>query len=142
MSVATIRGHHFGKAIDIIRRGTRTHYTYFIKAIPKATIFDAVPCVKIGTTTDIDHRLSSIRTRAFNCPTWLEDTSNAERIDVIGYAIGDAELEKELHRAFAEHRISGEWFALAPIAPAIDFLLRDHCVCRGCQMEGRGHAHL
>lgn len=142
MTVTTAGQVRLGKAIDIIRRGTRTHYVYFIMAQPHDSIDGAEDCVKIGTTTDPDYRLMSIRTRAFKCPEWLSDTSRAKRIDYIGYVVGDQELEKELHRAFSDYRISGEWFALAPLVEHIRFLLRDYCVCRGCQMEGTGHAHI
>lgn len=73
---------------------------------------DVEPCVyfiqaglgpiKIGYTTDIKRRLPSLQ------------TSTSKKLRVLATIAGRVGLERELHRRFHEHRISGEWFRPAP----------------------------
>lgn len=126
----------YRRAVSIADRGVRPHYVYFCLAVPKEGVTNGVKSLKIGTTYDPDRRLVGLQRGDTTSPDWLQDTGNASRIDFVGFVIGDAELEKHLHRAFAEHRLAGEWFAYEPIAALVDLLLGDHCVCRGCQIGG------
>lgn len=57
--------------------------------------------VKIGRTKDIEKRMSSIRT---SCPF---------PIKLLAYVVADPDLEKRIHRDFAEDRVHGEWFNLS-----------------------------
>jgi len=127
--------------VRTLERGTRTHYVYFIVAEPVDPRLETL--VKIGTAVDVDRRLADIRRGSARRPAWLADLSAARRIDVAGYVEADGEVESMLHRAFAKYRKQGtEWFAIEPLRSDIQAILRAHCVCRGCQREGRGHAHL
>lgn len=131
---------HLRKAEQVLARGIRPHYVYFIVATPRDPRH--APLVKIGTTTDVDKRLSEIRRGGAKSPDWLEDLRAAARIDLAGWVKADGEVEKYLHRAFADHRVGGEWFHLAAIRDDINYLLAEHCECRGCQIDGRTCAHL
>lgn len=61
--------------------------------------------VKIGITTDLQHRIKSIQT---GCPY---------KLAVIATWPGSRTLESNLHKRLAEHRQSGEWFLLPESAP-------------------------
>lgn len=54
--------------------------------------------VKIGTTTELNRRYAAIRT----------GVPGASKIHYV--TPGDSRLEAELHRMFADDRMSGEWF--------------------------------
>lgn len=131
--------HHYRKALQVLARGVRPHYVYFCLA--KSTEPATGAAVKIGTTYDPDARLVGIRAGTTKAPQWLCEPTRVASVDYLGFVVGDQELEQHLHKAFAAYRITGEWFSYAPISQAIDELLRDACVCRGCQME-KSLAHI
>ena len=58
--------------------------------------------IKIGFTSNLRHRLTSI------------ETSSSEEIFILSVIDGARELEQELHRRFWPHRVRGEWFAPVP----------------------------
>lgn len=58
--------------------------------------------VKIGFTTDIDQRISAIRTF---CPMHND-------IKLLFWFDGSQEEEREFHRRFRSYRLDGEWFSL------------------------------
>lgn len=67
--------------------------------------------IKIGTTRDLNTRLSAIR-------------RDAGDVRVLGTIDGDVETEREFHARFLRFRMDGEWFApnpemLAAIAEAM-----------------------
>jgi hypothetical protein len=57
--------------------------------------------VKIGWTTNLKHRLSSLQ------------TGNPTPIKLLHTMLGGAELEVQLHQRFADDRTQGEWFRLS-----------------------------
>lgn len=59
---------------------------------------EASKAVKIGTTTNLDKRIYSLRT---SCPRWLV---------CLGTVPGGVDEERKLHRLFAPARLRGEWF--------------------------------
>lgn len=132
--------YHLRKARQVMARGVRPHYVYFMVAEPHDARHPVV--VKIGTAVDVDERLTQVRAGSAKSPAWLEDRSAARRIDLAGWVVGDRELERHLHRAFAPYCEGGEWFALTPIRDDINNLLAADCVCRGCQTNGGTSAHL
>lgn len=81
------------------------------RAVAPAPVQEPKPCVvyfiragengpiKIGITTDVPSRLSSLQ------------TSHAETLVVMTTTPGGTALEYELHKRFAHHRLRGEWFA-------------------------------
>jgi hypothetical protein len=58
--------------------------------------------IKIGLTVDLGKRFSALKS---SCPAELT---------LLGFEHGRREEEKALHRRFAEHRMSGEWFSPHP----------------------------
>lgn len=58
--------------------------------------------IKIGCTRNFKTRLNSLQTSA------------AETLTVIGTVPGGFELERELHAALDDYRLSGEWFKPTP----------------------------
>ena len=72
-----------------VERGT----IYFVRCLDR---------VKIGWSSDLKGRLRSIQT-----------TAPAE-IKLIGKMRGSIKQERELHARFGHHRLSGEWFNVAP----------------------------
>jgi hypothetical protein len=81
---------------------------------------DVVPCwvyfircgdsVKIGVTAAVDIRLRQLQSAS---PTVLSVLASIRCVN----ADGAYELEGQLHKQFAEHRLRGEWFAWCdPIA--------------------------
>lgn len=120
--------YHLRMAHQVVARGIRPHYVYFMVATPLDKRDDVL--VKVGTSTDVDRRLSQIRAAC------------AAPVDLAGWIVADGETEKHLHKAFSQHAIGGEWFVLAPIRSAINDLLASYCVCRGCQIDGGFSAHL
>lgn len=64
---------------------------YFIRANGKGA-------VKIGYATDVKSRLSGLQ------------TSHRHKLAVVGVISGSRQDEKDFHKRFAHHRISGEWF--------------------------------
>lgn len=66
-------------------------YVYFISSDDK---------IKIGYTKNIKRRLKQLQ------------TSNSSQLILLGYIEGDKNVEKQLHKRFAQYRIreNGEWF--------------------------------
>lgn len=73
---------------------TSTRWVYFIG--------DGEGYVKIGFTAQLHGRLAELQ------------SGNARPLTVLKYCRGGLVEERELHRRFAEHRVRGEWFRLAP----------------------------
>lgn len=115
---------NLSRALAIMDRGTRRHYVYFILAD-----LNGQAAVKIGTTTDVDARLSALRIDGTKRPDGIDPAS----LQLLGWVEGDRELEVALHRAFLTHRLTGEWFTYSPITKHIDAVLSRGCLCRGCQ---------
>lgn len=120
------------RAQDVLRRGTRPHYVYFILAPGPRW------AVKIGTATDLGQRLSALRSPGTKAPSWIR----ADTMHLHGWVEGDQELESLLHRAFSQHRLIGEWFDYEDTRDHIEALLADWCLCHGCQMERTNLAHI
>lgn len=114
------------RAKQILSRGVRTHYVYFI-----AVETERGAAVKIGTSHDPDGRIVGIRRRGVKVPDHV--VPHLGQAHLVGQVEGDNELETELHRAFAHANLIGEWFDYDQISDDIDELLAVHCVCRGCQ---------
>ena len=114
-------------------------YVYFIRAYDPPDPADASapllePQVKIGYSTDPYRRLEDLRANLSKCGDWLAWCDGEwPYLDLLGYVDGGRELEKQLHRAFAQHRVEGEWFWLDPIDEWIDQILSNDCVCALCQ---------
>jgi hypothetical protein len=81
-------------------------YVYFIRALGGLG-------VKIGVTTNVTKRLKALRIASPN------------RLELLGYILGDVEMERVLHIRFDEHRLRGEWFAEHVIPDVIELLQRD-----------------
>ena len=64
--------------------------------------------IKIGVSRGVRSRLAALQ------------TSSGEPLRLLATVPGDRELERELHRKFAAHRRSGEWFDAAP--PLLSFI--------------------
>jgi hypothetical protein len=78
----------------------RSHVVYFIRFGDR---------IKIGTSQDFYTRLNSI-----------------PHDEILAVLPGDREVEQQLHRRFAEHRIKGEWFTDCPdIRTFIDAAMRN-----------------
>ena len=116
------------RALTIARRGMRPHFVYFMLA--ESSPFD--PLVKIGTTTDVYLRKTQVGRELQKAPDWLGQSADCDFLTVIGYAIGDRELEQQLHKAFAHHRAGSEWFWYRDIEGPIDMFLSDYCICDPC----------
>ena len=120
----------------ILERGVRPHYVYFLRAT--AAEGDAV---KIGTTTDPRGRMAALKTDNTKRPDWVRPAET--RLVLHGWVNGDQELERALHRAFADYQIVGEWFDFRDICIAVNCLLNDWCLCAGCVSErNRDLAHI
>ena len=119
------------RIVGVLERGVRPHYVYFIQAACPDGLLP--PMVKIGTTALPDRRLEQISKQLAKAPDWLGDIGTPEDLRYWGLLPGDSELEKELHRAFASHRIAGEWFWLEPLETFIEVLLDGFCVCHLCR---------
>ena len=132
----------YDRAVRVVKKGVRTHYVYFLLAKREHGLLgqQRTSALKIGTSHDPNRRLSELRRDPGVGPDWL--TSECKSLSYLGFMVGDSELERLLHRSFADERISGEWFNYEPLAHHIDDLLRDHCVCHGCQVGGHRRAHL
>ncbi|MCX4967057.1 GIY-YIG nuclease family protein [Streptomyces sp. NBC_00654] len=61
--------------------------------------------VKIGTSVCPEKRLKELQ------------TGNPDRLDVLWYTPGGRELEAQLHQAFADQRVEGEWFDFGDVQP-------------------------
>jgi hypothetical protein len=115
------------RARNLLTRGMRDQFVYFILVeAPR------VSAVKIGWSFDPQGRIPAIRRGGCKTPSHVENYLH--NATVIGQVIGDKELETELHRVFADARLSGEWFDYGVIAPDVTRILAEHCVCRGCQV--------
>lgn len=119
-------------AFEIARVGMRPHYVYFVAAQDDS--YDTL--VKIGTSTSVSVRMQQIARDIQNGPDWLKTTPDAE-LCLLGYVVGDQELERQLHKAFKAHRAGGEWFWYKPLECAIDDLLCENCVCEPCIVVDR-----
>jgi hypothetical protein len=93
-----------------------TRRVYFVEAVGAGV-------VKVGWTRDVATRL-----RVMSQASWCE-------LRVLRIVDGGPRRERELHAAFAKHRVRGEWFLLEPIREAIEALGEiDHaprwaCIC-------------
>jgi hypothetical protein len=121
--------YHLRKAFQILQRGVREHFVYF------ALASGAERLVKIGTSYDPDKRISNLRNGGTREPESISQDRSSFQLSLIGYVQGDGELERHLHRAFANYRRAGEWFEYQPIASEIDLMLAHHCRCRSCTYE-------
>ncbi len=77
--------------IELDGNGKEKCYVYFIQE--KTTL-----SIKIGSSVKPTNRLKSLK------------TANPNGLDLIGIIPGDADVEREFHKRFAEHRLEGEWF--------------------------------
>ena len=116
-------------AYDYLRNPIKS-YVYFILA--EAEGFD--PLVKIGLTVDLPRRfkeiLSDVDTGKYELD-WL--AGGADSLRVLGILEGNQPLETALHKAFKRKAAGREWFWFDDdLAPVIDDLLCDHCVCEPC----------
>jgi hypothetical protein len=118
--------YHLRKAHQILQRGVREHFVYFALASGSERF------VKIGTSYDPNQRISALRNGGTLEPDEIRENRSSFALSLIGYVQGDGELERHLHRAFADYRCAGEWFAYEPIATEIDDMLAHHCECRSC----------
>lgn len=83
------------------RRVVRTRVVYFVQGVNGGPI-------KIGTAIDVAHRLSG-----------LQNGSHV-RLKVLATMDGGFSEERALHRRFAAHHVTGEWFE--PAAPVLAFI--------------------
>lgn len=63
--------------------------------------------IKIGWTNNIDARQDELQIAC------------AEPLFLRASLLGDSDLEKKVHRFFADHRIRGEWFEAEPVLKAL-----------------------
>lgn len=70
---------------------TITGYIYFIQ-------MENVGAIKIGITRDVNRRLIALQ------------TSSPYPLHILCFFPGNEEMERELHIAFDDLRLSGEWF--------------------------------
>ena len=63
---------------------------------------------KIGITTNLTHRIRTLRKNSSNHPKLERIRDN--KIEVISIFDGARKEEQELHRRFKRERVSGEWF--------------------------------
>ena len=80
--------------------------------------------VKIGYTSNVDERLSDIRT---GCPVHSD-------IKLLFWFRGSREEETEFHRRFRMYRMDGEWFALE--GELKDFVGECMAITRGQRLGG------
>ncbi len=73
----------------------QTCYIYFIQ-------MDKIGPIKIGTTRNIKKRMFSL------------NTNSPYKLNLLCFFPGNEIFEKELHYAFAEIRLNGEWFLPHP----------------------------
>ncbi len=71
------------------------HYVYAVEEIGRNRI-------KIGTTTDLKGRLSTLA------------TGNSDELRYVGRWPGDEKVETLIHEALAGFRRRGEWFDMSP----------------------------
>lgn len=83
------------KASESMPRQITPQRVYFIED-------EAGDCIKIGVARRPRSRLSELQ------------TGHASKLRLIAHVPGGKDLEAELHRRFAAHRIRGEWFERAP----------------------------
>ena len=81
---------NFGELAESITESTIT-YLYFIKA-------KKLGYIKIGTSSDPCKRLIQLQNNIL------------DELELITYTIGDIEIEKALHKRFAEYNYKNEWF--------------------------------
>lgn len=120
-------------SVRIIKAGLRPRFVYFVEA--RSWEEETMPAlVKIGTTANPDRRLKDIEATRSRGPEWLSDKDDLATLRYMGLLPGDEQLERQLHRTFSAHRVSGEWFWLDPIEEPIDILLANYCVCDLCRV--------
>lgn len=128
---AGIDARSMSACIRILQQGLRPRFVYFAEA--RSYEEESFPTlVKIGTTVDPARRLKEIELACARGPEWLSDKDNLVSLGFMGLLLGDEELEQQLHKAFATHRVSGEWFWLDPLDEVVDILLSNFCVCSAC----------
>lgn len=99
--------HHEGK-LDLYRVGKFTYVKardvpplaqYLPDAIGRVYVVGYAGFIKIGFTSGpVENRIRTLQTA---CP---------EVLKVYGESHGTPELERQLHKRFATHRLEGEWF--------------------------------
>lgn len=80
-------------------------YVYFIRAVGAGAI-------KIGVTSNVKKRLYGLR------------SASPGRLELLGYVVGDTDLERDLHGRFFDWHLRGEWFS-ERILPDVISLLQD-----------------
>jgi hypothetical protein len=70
----------------------------------------ATKAIKIGVSGDPERRLRSLQ------------TSSPNLLTILGTIPGDRDLEVDIHRRLAAHRLQGEWFR--PDPPVVDVIKR------------------
>ena len=78
-------------------------YVYFIADLEKDV-------VKIGTSKSPKSRLKQLQ------------TSNSNRLALLGYIEGNVSEERYLHKYFSKYRLSGKWFSLDKDNCIIDYI--------------------
>jgi hypothetical protein len=127
---------HLTIAEQVMERGVRPRYVYFLVAecSDDDCSFDAL--LKIGTTCNLEARRQSLYKSSG--PAWLSNGCDAATFfGFVNVVMGDQELEGHFHRAFADFRAGNEreWFWYTnQVRDALDFFLDDWCVCEMCQL--------
>jgi hypothetical protein len=121
---------NIGHAVRLLEEGMRPHFVYFLEV--RNDFLELPAMVKIGTSATPQDRITQLSRHLDKGPEWLNTSDGDCDYRCMGLLVGDEELEGQLHKAFASHRIAGEWFWLEPIEMAIDFLLSEYCVCQTC----------
>lgn len=86
---------HSEKASEDEQAQTKQSGVYFIQQGNDGPI-------KIGYAADVEKRLATLQ------------VGNPTPLNLLGVHKGTMKTEKELHKRFAEHRLSGEWFVPTP----------------------------
>ena len=88
---------------------TRSSFVYFFQR-------ECDALVKIGVSVRPKKRMKDVEAtiNLYRCLDGLPKTS----LKLLGVFDGGYELESELHDAFAEHCVTGEWFTPAPVIMA------------------------
>ena len=74
------------------------------------------PGLKIGSTYNLNHRLSKLPCSAANNPSsvcWREHCPNLIGLRLVKAYMGGDDLERALHFIFKRRKLHGEWFAVS-----------------------------
>lgn len=115
---------YLAEAEHRLQRGPAPSFVYFLLASLDDEPW-ARPFLKIGVTSHPLRRLNEIRKAADQGkgPDWVGDVGGSDCMKIICLFHGDRTTEKLLHKAFAAHRVAGEWFDLDPIENQIKHLI-------------------